>query len=307
MTTVVFADLVGSTSLYERLGDAAASRFVTQLTGLLSEVFKQHHGRVVKLLGDGLFVVFLREGDALAACINIQKRLQDSPIRPGGQGAAVQMQIGMDSGDVVEIDGDCFGDTVNSAARLAGLAGGGQILTTQNVWAVLLPIQQQALRSMGPMYLRGRAETSHVYRVEWQTGRDEDATMAGRSMFAQSQPSFLELTYADQVVRLDASSGPRSFGRSVDASLPINDPRVSRVHGTLAWRGGQFVLTDASTYGTWVYMGNQPDAVVLRRTECYLVGSGQIVPGSVRSDDNDAPLISFAIKTDNLQDLPNTP
>ncbi len=296
MTTVVFADLVGSTSLYERLGDAAASRFVTQLIGLLSEVFKQHQGRVVKLLGDGLFVVFLREGDALAACINIQKRLQDNPIQPGGRGAAVQMQIGMDSGDVIEIDGDCFGDTVNSAARLADLAGGGQILATQNVWAVLLPIQQASLRSMGPMYLRGRAEASHVYRVEWQTGRDEEATMAGRSMFAQSQPNFLELSYADQVVRLDASSGPRSFGRAVDASLPINDPRVSRVHGTLVWRGGQFVLTDASSYGTWVYMGNQVEAVVLRRTECYLVGSGQIVPGCERGDKG-APLIAFAIKS----------
>ena len=75
MTTVVFTDLVGSTGLYERLGDAAASRFVTELTGLLSQVFEQHTGRVVKLLGDGLFVVFAQEGDALAACMQIQKRL----------------------------------------------------------------------------------------------------------------------------------------------------------------------------------------------------------------------------------------
>ena len=302
MTTVVFTDLVGSTSLYERLGDAAASHFVTQLTGLLSEVFKQHHGRVVKLLGDGLFVVFLREGDALAACINIQKRLQDNPIHPGCQGAAVQVQIGMDSGDVIEIDGDCFGDTVNSAARLASLAGGGQILTTQNVWSALLPIQQQALRSMGPMYLRGRTETSHVYRVEWQTGRDEDATMAGRSMFAAQHTSFLQLSWAHQLLRLDSKSKPVNIGRAVESALHINDPRVSRVHATLAWRGGQFVLTDTSTYGTWVYMGNQLDAVVLRRTECYLVGSGQIVPGSVRGD-NAAPLISFVIKAEKLPDL----
>ena len=57
-TTVVFADLVGSTGIFERLGDATASRFVTQLTSALSKTFEQHHGRVVKLLGDGLFVVF---------------------------------------------------------------------------------------------------------------------------------------------------------------------------------------------------------------------------------------------------------
>ena len=137
MTTVVFADLVDSTGLYQRLGDEAASRFVTQLIALLSEVFKQHHGRVVKLLGDGLFVVFTSQGDALAACIGIQKRLHDSPILPAGRGAPVQMQIGIDSGEVVEIEGDCFGDTVNSAARLADLAGAAQILATQHVWAAL--------------------------------------------------------------------------------------------------------------------------------------------------------------------------
>lgn len=307
MTTVVFTDLVGSTGLYERLGDAAASTFVTQLTGLLSQIFHAHTGRVVKLLGDGLFVVFDSEGDALAACMQIQKRLLDQPLHPGGNEAAVgppvQLQIGMDSGEVVEINGDCFGDTVNSAARLAGLAGGGQILATQHVWAALLPIQQQALRSLGPMYLRGRAETSHVYRVEWQTGRDEEATMARPSMFAPSHSRFLELSWAGQLLRLDATSKPINIGRAAESELLIKDPRVSRVHCILAWRGGQFVVTDTSTYGTWVYMGSQTEAVVLRRTECYLVGSGQIVPGCDNSH-HAAPLISFAIQTENLQNLP---
>ena len=105
MTTVVFADLVGSTSMFERLGDETASRFVTQLVGALSQVFEQHSGRVVKLLGDGLFVVFPQEGDALAACVSIQKRFLDKPIRAGGSGAPVQMQMGIESGEVVEIDG----------------------------------------------------------------------------------------------------------------------------------------------------------------------------------------------------------
>ncbi|MGK9626036.1 hypothetical protein O6382_24420, partial [Salmonella enterica subsp. enterica] len=85
--------------MFERLGDETASRFVTQLIGVLSQVFEQHQGRVVKLLGDGLFVVFPQEGDALAACISIQQRLQDKPIYPGGSGAPVQMQMGIESGD----------------------------------------------------------------------------------------------------------------------------------------------------------------------------------------------------------------
>lgn len=292
MTTVVFADLVGSTSMFERLGDETASRFVTQLVGALSQVFEQHNGRVVKLLGDGLFVVFPQEGDALAACISIQKRFLDKPIRAGGSGAPVQMQMGIESGEVVEIDGDCFGDTVNSAARLADLAGAAQILTTQNVWSALTPLQRASLRSLGPMHLRGRAEASHVYRVEWQTGRDEDATMMGRSM-ASSAPQVLSLVAGEQSVQIDARSLAISIGRGAGASLALNDPRVSRMHATLEWRGGQFVLSDASSYGTWVYFGNQSEAVVLRRTECYLVGSGQISAGCERQEGS--PLISFSI------------
>ena len=296
MTTVVFADLVGSTSMFERLGDETASRFVTQLISVLSRIFEQHHGRVVKLLGDGLFVVFPQEGDALTACISIQKRLLERPVHPGGSGSPVQMQMGIDSGEVVEIDGDCFGDTVNSAARLADLAGAAQILTTQNVWLALLPSQKASLRSMGPMYLRGRAEASHVYRVEWQTGRDEDATMARRSMYSDLKYVFLELVYGEHIRQIDASSSQLSLGRSGEATLTVNDPRVSRMHATLVWRGGQFVLTDASSFGTWVYLGNQAEAVVLRRTECVLAGSGLIVPGCERTDDK-APLIAFSVKT----------
>ena len=293
MTTVVFADIVGSTSMFERLGDETASRFVTQLVGALSQIFEQHSGRVVKLLGDGLFVVFPHEGDALAACISIQKRFLDKPIRPGGSGAPVQMQMGMESGEVVEIDGDCFGDTVNSAARLADLAGAAQILTTQNVWSALGPLQRASLRSLGPMHLRGKAEASHVYRVEWQSGRDEDATMMGRSMVSDATPLVLKLMAGEQMVELQAKGAKISLGRGPDAALTLNDPRVSRMHATLEWRGGQFVLSDASSYGTWVYFGNQSEAVVLRRTECYLVGSGQISAGCERKEGS--PLVSFSV------------
>lgn len=296
MTTVVFADLVGSTSMFERLGDETASRFVTQLSGTLSQLFAQHQGRVVKLLGDGLFVVFQDEGNAVAACIHIQNHLLENRIQAGGSGPPVQMQMGIESGDVVEIDGDCFGDTVNSAARLADLAGAAQILTTENVWKALLPIQRASLRSMGPMYLRGRTEASHVYRVEWQAGRDEDSTMAGRSMFSPQRTESLDMVFGSTKLHFDSKSPKISLGRLTDAALTINDPRVSRVHATLEWRGGHFLLTDTSSFGTWVYLGNQTEAVVLRRTECYLVGSGQIVPGCDRTDEN-APVIHFSVHT----------
>ncbi len=295
-TTVVFADLVGSTGIFERLGDATASRFVTQLTTALSKTFEQHQGRVVKLLGDGLFVVFPAEGDALAACVSIQKRLQEKPVYPGGTGSPAQMQMGVECGEVVEIDGDCFGDAVNSAARLADLAGAEQILTTQRVRDALAPLQQAPLRSLGPIYLRGKSEVTEVFRVEWNVDRDADATIMGVSMLKVARESWLEISAAGQSLKLEPRGEKLSIGRAATASLSLNDSRVSRVHATVQWRGAQFVLNDASSFGTWVYMGNQAEPVVLRRTECYLVGSGQISLGCER-DAEAAPLVLFSVKS----------
>ncbi len=294
MTAVVFADLVGSTALFERLGDEDASQFVTGLCNTLGGIFVQHDGRVVKLLGDGLFVVFADEAKAVTACIHIQNHLREQHIRPGGSGPVVQMQIGIESGEVVEIDGDCFGDTVNSAARLADLAGAAQILTTQTVFNALLPAQRSSLRSMGPMVLRGKMEASHVYQVAWMAGHDEDSTRAGRSMLTRQRSAYLTLQYGGRSLRFDQKDSTLSLGRSAEAALVVNDQRVSRIHATLAWRGGQCVLADASSFGTWVYLGGERDAVELRRTECYLVGSGVIVPGCERTEP-DAPAITFAV------------
>jgi class 3 adenylate cyclase len=296
MATVVFADLVGSTGIFERLGDETAGRFVTQLTTALSKTFEQHRGRVVKLLGDGLFVVFRQEADAIGACIAIQKRLLEKPIHPGGTGRPVQMQMGVEAGEVVEIDGDCYGDAVNCAARLADLAGADQILTTQRVRANLPADQQELLRSLGPMYLRGKAEATEVYRVDWAPPeRDTEATVMGVSMFKPATESALEIAAAGRTLELAPRGEKLAIGRSITADLTVNDSRVSRIHATVEWRGGHFVLTDASSFGTWVYMGNQAEPVVLRRTECYLVGSGQMSLGCDR-DSEDAPLVTFSVK-----------
>ena len=295
MATVVFADLVGSTGIFERLGDETAGRFVTQLTGALSKTFEQHNGRVVKLLGDGIFTVFQTETDAVAACMAIQARLKEKPVYPGGTGSAVQMQMGVECGEVVEIDGDCYGDAVNSAARLADLAGADQILTTSRVRNALPAFQQALLRSLGPMYLRGKQEVTEVFRAEWNEERDAEATVMGVSMFVPMKEARLELTADGKSADVGADGEKISIGRSITASLTLNDGRVSRVHATAQWRGGHFVLEDASSFGTWVYVGNQAEPVVLRRTECYLVGQGQIVLGCER-DAEAAPIVHFSVR-----------
>lgn len=294
MSTVVFADVVGSTALFEQLGDANASSLMTRLTAMLGKVFEEHRGRVVKLLGDGVFAVFPDAGHAITACITLQARFRADPVIPVAGAKPVQMQMGVESGELIEIDGDCFGDAVNSAARLADLAGAEQILATQSVWSELIAAQRALLRSLGPMHLRGKEQATHIYRVEWDTGRDLDATTMGVSMYAPVKHQSLALTVKGRTHTFDVTPSGITIGRSTEASLPVLDPRVSRIHATICRRGGQIVLTDASSYGTWVYFGNQAKAVALRRTECFLVGYGQLSLGC-ELDADKAPLLGFEV------------
>ena len=294
MPTVVFADIVGSTGLFEQMGDANASVLMSSLTGLLGKVFEQHQGRVVKLLGDGVFAVFPDAGNAVTACVTLQSRFKTDPVIPVGGTAPIQMQMGVESGELVEIDGDCFGDAVNSASRLADLAGADQILTTQHVWDELLAAQGPLLRSLGPMHLRGKTQISHIYRVEWQSGHDVDATAMGMSMHTPTAHQTLALTVQGRTQVFELTTTGITLGRSTDASLPVLDPRVSRVHANILSRGGQIVLSDVSSFGTWVYFGNQAEAVALRRTECFLVGFGQLSLGC-KIDADKAPLVGFEV------------
>jgi adenylate cyclase len=317
VTTVVFADLVGSTGIYESLGDADASRFITQLTNALSKIFTAQQGRVVKLLGDGVLVVFQHETDAFAACTAIQQQLQKTPIYPGGDAQAsapIEIQMGLDAGDVVEIDGDCFGDAVNSAARLAELAGGAQILTTLSVYEALPSAQRRQVLSMGPLYLRGKSEAMEVFRVQWRDGMDHEVTIMGTAKASPTRTARLRLHFkptpnhamqagtAPQSIVLSTPQASAQLGRSLQPTvnmpnvqqIQILDARVSRLHCSIAWRGTHWIVSDESSYGTWVYIDGQPQAMALRRSECMLIGAGHISLGC-EHDADDAPLVRFEL------------
>ncbi len=311
MPTVVFCDLVGSTGLFEKLGDATASHLVTQLNAALSRVIEQFDGRVVKTLGDGIFAVFTQEEQAFDACCQIQRELHERPLMlfadeklavTSGtfRSLRIELQIGMESGEVVEIKGDCYGDAVNSAARLADLAGARQILTSQRVYDALPEQRHSEFSSLGPMFLRGKEETTTVYRINWQKRSeiDPDATMLGVSFKEALRTQELSLVFQGKSVKLlQRGSALKSInmGRANTCELEISDPRVSRTHASVKVRGDQFVLTDASSYGTWVYAGSQSEPIVLRRTDCVLVGEGEISLGCERTADK-AAIVRFSVQ-----------
>ena len=303
-STVVFADLTGSTRVFEAMGNARATDTVTRLTQWIAGVCEAHGGRVVKMLGDGVLAIFVGGQPALQAVLelqrNHQKRLQawPAPLR-------MDLQIGVASGDVLEVDGDCYGDAVNLASRLSDLAGPGQIWATESVVGQVKEGEVRH-RSLGPINIRGKNELPVVHRIDWQEELTDFMTMPAALAHTQRSPdsSFgqIELKWLDVRTMFSAAELPIHLGRVDDAQFVVNDPRVSRLHARIEARQGSCVLVDVSTYGTWVRFhgsAGPSSEIALRRDECVLHGSGEIGLGAPLSDFS-APTISFNTAGGNL-------
>ncbi|APW38152.1 adenylate/guanylate cyclase domain-containing protein [Rhodoferax koreense] len=296
--TVVFADLTESTAFFDALGNEKATRAVTRLTQWIGDVCVANQGRVVKKLGDGVLAVFTTASDAANAVIEIQRGHQ---LRLLKWPAAIRMEIkaGIASGEVVEVDGDCYGDAVNVASRLSDLSGANQIWATEAVVDQLDDALGVRFLSLGPVTLRGKLEPLSLYRVEWQeTGIGGNVTMQATlgqisRRDAQSEGQ-IHLSYLNLSQTLSSAQMPVHLGRSAQAEFLVDDPRVSRLHARIEWRNGAFVLVDLSSFGTWVRFAGSDTDVPLRRDECLLHGHGEIALG-VPFNDLSSPTVIFSL------------
>ncbi len=212
------------------------------------------------------------------------------------------IRVGIASGEVEIVDGDCYGDAVNVAARLCDLCGPNQIWASSASLIALEEAQGVTFRVLGPINIRGRAEPCTVYQIEW---REEEAsgflTMQGDLEPTHSMGEVdslvreVDLTFMGVSKRFKALELPISIGRVRDVEFVVNDPRVSRKHARLEWRNGSVVLIDVSSYGSWVrFAGAAGSDLSLRREECVLHGEGELALGGSFADAT-VPTVAFKI------------
>ncbi|MCG2591192.1 FHA domain-containing protein [Ramlibacter sp. XY19] len=284
-TTVMFADLTGSTGVFEALGNAKATQAITALTDWIAQVVTDYDGRVVKMLGDGVLALFPDGGSAVQAVVQMQR---EHARRQTARGPVqkLQLQVGLDSGDIVEQDGDCYGDAVNVASRLSDLSGARQIWASADVVGQLqAPPPGARFHPLGPVPIRGKAQATNVYRIDWQEDASTDMMTlpafdpGKRSPFKPVVQGKLQLRYLDQAVEYTTGQLPIHLGRVREAEFVVADPRVSRLHARIDWRNDSFVLVDLSSYGTCVRFQGAPTELKLRRDDCVLHDSGEIALG----------------------------
>ncbi len=130
--TLLFTDLKGSTALYDREGDLAAYRLVQDHFAALKQVVRNHSGAVIKTMGDAVMAAFPGGNDGTAAAIAMMAAMQD--LASGRWDNDVGLKVGLHAGPALAINAgnnlDYFGQTVNIAARVQGLADAGDICLT---------------------------------------------------------------------------------------------------------------------------------------------------------------------------------
>jgi len=297
--TVLFADLRGSTALFETLGNAEATSVVTHCVNALGGPVTSYEGTVVKTLGDGLMAVFDEPSQAVQAAMLMHEVLEGMVSRGSERGAssglrALRLQIGLARGEVVEMSGDCFGDAVNVAARLLDHAGDNETLITVEVLQGLPLDLRSRFRSLDRLVLRGRAEPVHVHVLGGRRGAASDmaATQFG-DVATVSEPDGLRLVWAGLHRVFASQQTPVVLGRSPQATFCVDDGRVSRSHARVDWHSGSFQITDLSYNGTYVRF-NDGEIVSLRRGSCTLHGSGTIGLGGTPTDPGSA-CVSFDV------------
>ncbi|HET9822644.1 MAG TPA: adenylate/guanylate cyclase domain-containing protein [Burkholderiaceae bacterium] len=290
--TVLFADLRGSTSLFESLGNAEATSVVTHCVSALGRTIAACGGHVVKTLGDGLMAVFADSPLAIQAAIQMHEVLDGIVQKGRERGAstglrALRLQVGMARGEVVEMGGDCFGDAVNVAARLIDHAGDNETLVTAEVLQGLPVEQRGRFRSLDRLALRGRTEPVEVHVLGRRRGQGEAAITQFGDVSIAGEPEGVRLTWNDLSRVFDNRTLPVVLGRSTQATFCVDDSRVSRSHARVDWYSGSFQLTDLSYNGTYVRFADG-EIVSLRRGSCTLHGSGTVGLGASPNDDGAA-------------------
>ncbi len=291
---VLFADVSGSTRLYELLGDKRAFTAINGCLSILRQLTSAHQGRVVKNIGDEIMAVFPSALHATQAACEMQM-LIDS--QPSIDDVRVAIRIGFHFGLVLEneMDGDVFGDTVNVAARLAELAQAQQIMTTEATVLLLPPILRASTRRFSKVAIKGKTDDVAVSEVLWQSS-EEMTMMVGNTFALPDIEPCLHLSHQGKKWVVDTEHPLFTIGRDEQADMMVADKRASRMHARIERRREKFVFVDLSSNGSYILVKGETE-IQLRREEFVLRESGFISLGHLYQADP-SQVIEFIIKFD---------
>lgn len=272
---VLDVDIVSSTRLYEVHGNIAAKQLVDSCLKLLSDTVEAHSGRVVKSLGDGLLCAFESPEDSVWAAVGMCEEIAKHEL---------EVRVGVTFGEVVEDGGDIFGDAVNTASRIVGIAKPAEILVTGTLREALPAFMQGILRAVQHVSVKGKREPIELFAIikteGGEAGEDISQTicMTREDVAPSAQSGFLVLNYQNNKLSLGPGED-LTIGRELGNGLVVPSKHVSRFHARVFCRGGKFHIEDKSANGTFLVPDNHVKFRIVRE-DAMLYGSGLIYLGA---------------------------
>lgn len=290
---VLFADISGSTALYDHLGDELARRLTALCISHMCGEIEAQQGRLVKTIGDEIMCTFASAEQAFHAACAMQHAVERAEYEGDHK---MHVRIGFHYGDVILEGGDVFGDTVNVAARVAAITRAGQIMTTLAVADKLPPELREKMRQLMRAEFKGKQGAFDIFLVIWELD-DMLNTRIGIPAYRRTAHSNdeLTLTYGNQTIRVNKDRRSAMLGRENVCDIVVPGDFASRQHVRVEYRQDKFAIVDQSTNGTYVRT-REGDVYNIAREEMILHGTGSISLGQPYSTDP-TDLIEFSIVT----------
>jgi class 3 adenylate cyclase len=281
-TTVLFANVTGSTKLYEAAGDALAAEAIGRCLEKLRLSAEATGGRVVKTMGDLVMALFSNPDAAASAAARMQVAIESLPALGD---IKLGVRIGFHAGRVIQGSNDIHGDTVNVAYQLHEQAKSGQVLTSDETASLLTQLLRNSTRLLYSVSVKGKAGDVALCELVWR--QSPDITDLPAAMSVQCTPLVrLRLSYLGRDIARRRGGESLMIGRDAACELVVADTKASRQHCTIERRQDKFVLRDHSTNGTFVTVVDEMEVVLLRE-EFPLRKHGCIAFGQPRASTSD--------------------
>jgi class 3 adenylate cyclase len=270
---ILFADVVGSTQLYDEFGDTKASETVALCLDVMKDATHLFNGTVIKTIGDEVMSTFNTVDDAMGAAAMMQSRISVDSNKKDR--IPVSIRIGCHFGPVVQEKNDIFGAAVHTANRMTSQAKSRQIVMSSSTVEQMSPDLKKQARQIDVATVRGRLDEIALYEFLW---NPEEATSMLPTIEWENQErkaSKVVLTFRDQLVEVHNKRKSVNLGRADDNDLVIKGNLISRIHAKVEMRRGKFFVIDQSTNGTFL-QDPQGEETFIRRDTAELHGDGTI-------------------------------
>ncbi len=164
--TVLFTDVVGSTSFFERNGDTAGLVMIHRHDELAAKAIQQYEGKVVKTIGDSAMAEFPDPGSAVRAAVEIERQFLKLNLTLPEE-HRVEVRIGVHTGVGFRKGNDLFGDVVNVAARIVKRTAPAQILISRAMYEAISKDSGLTCRWLSKLTIDGRTEKEDIFEVVW--------------------------------------------------------------------------------------------------------------------------------------------